>query len=184
MVRKENPAAGKDVDHRLAILYGEVGKPQKAMEELQKLLASNPRDVDLLNDLGQCYYDLGSWSQAEKYFRQALDVNPQYQRGWVNLGLTLGQEERYDEARDAFLKAVSPCEAECNLGFVYMTQGKRTEARDAYQRAVTADPTSQLARAALQKLDTGGSAADLVRPTAERTPPAPEPTPEPSQPDK
>jgi Tfp pilus assembly protein PilF len=152
MARKENPGL-KDVDHRLAILYDEIGKLQTALKEYEKKLAANPKDPVLLNDIGWCYYDLGSWGQAEKSFRQAVAVNPDYKLAWNNLGLTLGQQERYTESKDAFLKVVSPAEAECNLAFIFLTQGKRSDAWSAYQRAVQLDPSSLMARTMLAKLE-------------------------------
>jgi Tfp pilus assembly protein PilF len=146
-----------------------VGKQQKALEQLQKKLAARPKDPDLLNDVGWFHYDCGNWAEAERYFRQAVAANPQYKRAWINLGLTLGQQERYPESMDAFLKAVHPAEAECNLAFVYLTQGMRVEARAAYERALKQEPTSQLARAALARLDETGGAPAVLGPPAKPT---------------
>ena len=172
MARRANPGL-KDIGHRIAIIYDELGEHSKAMAEYERELAARPNDADLLNDVGYCEYNRGNWLAAEKYFRQVVAINPQHQRAWINLGLTLGQEERYQESMEAFLKVVHPAEAECNLGFVMTTQGKRNDAKAAYHRALNADPSSQLARQALMKLDEAGEApADertAAKPVGERS---------------
>jgi tetratricopeptide (TPR) repeat protein len=116
-------------------------------------LAAHPKDPDLLNDVGMCHYNRREWTEAEKYFRQTVELNPQHQCAWINLGLTLGFEQRYPEAMDAFHKVQGAAEAECNIGFIYFTQGKHAEAKAAYYRALAADPQSQLALGALRALD-------------------------------
>ena len=124
------------------------------MEEYQKLLKPSPKDADLLNDVGYCYYNQGKWSEAEKYLRQALAINPKLARAWINLGMTLAQQNRIEESLEAFAKVVSPAQAQCNLAFIWTTQGKREEAKAAYRKALTLEPNLAPARIAfLAKLE-------------------------------
>src|SRR6185369_9509476 len=109
--------------------------------------------ADLLNDLGYCYYSRGKWTDAETTLRKAVTANPQHQRAWVNLGMTLAQMERYQESFEAFTHAVPAAQAHCNLAFILTTQGKRDDAKQAYRLALNFDPGLTLARAALQKLE-------------------------------
>ncbi len=66
----------------------------------------------------------------------------------MNLGLTLAQQGRTPEALEAFGKVVGPAEAQANLGFVLLTQGKREDACAAYRQALTLDPSCRLAQTA------------------------------------
>jgi tetratricopeptide (TPR) repeat protein len=81
-----------------------------------------------------------------------VSVNPQHKQAWINLGMALAQLQRYDEAIAAFGRAASPAQAQCNLGFLLATQGRRDQAREAYRTALQLDPTLQIARTALRDL--------------------------------
>jgi Tfp pilus assembly protein PilF len=161
--RKDYPRFAS-VSRRLAVLYDEQGDFTRAQEEYEKALKLTPKDADLLNDFGYSWYCRGNWTEAEKYLRQAVAADPNHRTAWVNLGLTLGQEQRYDDSLQAFGHAVSPAQAQCNLAFVFTTQGKREEARVAYRRALELDGSLGLARAALDKLEHPGQAPPPPRP--------------------
>ncbi len=126
------------------------------MEEYKLLLSKSPRDADLLNDIGYCYYNQGKWSEAEKFLRQALAVNAKHARAWINLGMALAQDHRYQESLEAFTKVVNPAQAQCNLAFIWLTQGKREEAVAAYRQALAMEPNLGVARAALERLERPG----------------------------
>jgi Tfp pilus assembly protein PilF len=161
--RKEYPRYAS-VSRRLAVLYDEQGNFTRAEEEYHKALELTPKDPDLLNDLGYSWYCRGNWAEAEKYLRQALAADPKHKRAWINLGLTLGQQQRYADSLEAFAHAVSPAQAQCNLAFVFTTQGKRDEAREAYRKALELDGSLGLARAALDKLEHAGQPPPPPRP--------------------
>jgi Tfp pilus assembly protein PilF len=141
------------ISRRLALLYEQQENFGKALDEYKQLLSKSPKDADLLNDIGYCYYNQGNWVEAEKYLRQAVAVNSKHARAWINLGMTLAQSHQTAESLEAFTKVVSPAEAQCNLAFIFMTQKKLDEAKAAYRHALTLDPDLALARAALAKLE-------------------------------
>jgi tetratricopeptide (TPR) repeat protein len=83
----------------------------------------------ILNHLGELYFALNNYSEAEHYYKQALTI---YQN-------TLGPED--PEVATDF----------SNLGEIYYSQGKYQDAQPAYQRAMNIDEkagksSSQLAR--------------------------------------
>ncbi len=143
----------RPVGRRLAALYDKQADYIHALDKYQKLLKHSPKDAELLNDIGYCYYNQGKWNEAEKYLRQALAVNDKLARGWINLGMTLAQQQRTDQALEAFTKVVSPAQARCNLAFIWMTQGKLELAKAAYRQALAQEPNLTIARAALAKLE-------------------------------
>lgn len=156
--RQRNPRLDNLSAH-LAVLYDRLGDHNHALAEYEQALKAHPRDADLLNNLGYCHYGHGNWTEAEKYLRQALASDARHQRAWINLGMTLGQQERYPESLEAFQKVVRPAEAQCNLAFVLATQGKRAQARNAYHEALKLEPDLRLAQVALSKLDKPRSAS-------------------------
>jgi tetratricopeptide (TPR) repeat protein len=170
--RSLNPRL-KEVCRQLAVLYDRIGETQRAKQEYQKALALNPKDAELHNDLGYSCYTRGHWAEAEKHLRKSVALDPTFKCAWINLGLALGQQKRYDEALQAFARAVTPAQAQSNLAFVYSTQGKRDEARKAYDEALRLDPDLAVSRAAMAKLDSPpGARKEAV---ARRTKPAARP---------
>jgi tetratricopeptide (TPR) repeat protein len=151
--RALNPALGDRAARRLAVLYDRLDHQAQAMTEFRELLKKHPKDAGLLNDIGYSYYNRGEWAEAESHLRKAVAADKNLKRAWVNLGLALAQQGRYDEGLAAFGKAVTPAEARANLGFVLAAQGKRDEAKDAYRQALALEPTLKVAQAALAKLE-------------------------------
>jgi Tfp pilus assembly protein PilF len=145
-----------DVSPVLARLYARKNEDRLALDEFAQALKDHSKDPNLWNDLGYFHYQRGRWDEAEKNYRKVVeldDENNSRQRGWTNLGLTLGQKGQYPEALAAFEKANRPADARCNLAFVLCTQGKIDQAKEQYQEALKIDPGSKLARNALAKLD-------------------------------
>ena len=151
--RLKDPKGMKAVCRRLAVLYDRAGNYQKAQREYELALELSPKDPELLNNLGYCHYCRGKWQPAEDYFRQAIAADKRYDRAWINLGLALGQQQKYDDALAAFQNSVSEPESHCNLAFIYLTQGKREEAKESYRRALQIDPSLEIASYALARID-------------------------------
>ena len=149
--RRYDPSL-KEISRHLALLYDRTGNTEAALSEYRRAIEASPRDPDVHNDLGYFFYQRGKWSDAEASFRAALALKVDHRRAWNNLGMTLAQEHSYDESLRAFMKAVAPAEAYCNLGFVCMTQGNRQDAIRAYHLALEQD-SGEMAKAALAKLE-------------------------------
>ncbi len=144
------------VGRRLAALYDKHGDFVRAQEEYEKALKLYPNDSDLLNDLGYSYYMRGDLVRSEEKLRHSLKIKPENKRAWVNLGMVLGQQKRYDESLQAFQQAVKPAQAYSNLGFIMTAQGNREGARQAYHKALALNPNLPIARGALVKLEMNG----------------------------
>ncbi|HYV34588.1 MAG TPA: tetratricopeptide repeat protein, partial [Gemmataceae bacterium] len=111
------------------------------------------QDPEVLNGLGYFHYSRAQWEDAERYLRQAIAADPKFQRAWVNLGMTLCQQQHYDEGLAAFSKAVSNAEAHSNVAFILTTQGRFNDARAEYRQALAANSNLTIARLALAKLE-------------------------------
>jgi tetratricopeptide (TPR) repeat protein len=151
--RASDPGTAKVASRRLAVLYDKAGDFTKSTAEYEALLKANPKDADLLNDLGYSYYCRGDWTNAEAYLAKAVQQNPNHKRAWVNLGLARAQQAKWDESFQAFCQAVRPADAHCNIAFALAAQGKTEEAKAQYRQALTLDPGMQIARGALARLE-------------------------------
>jgi Tfp pilus assembly protein PilF len=150
--RQQNPRLTQ-VSRRLAVLYDRQCDYTKAEAEYKRAVKLFPRDADLLNDVGYFYYERGDWAEAEKWLRQAVAINAGHQRAWTNLGLVLGQQERYEESYQAFVKVVNPAQAQGNVGIILAKQGKMDEAKQKLRQALTQEPDLKPARVVLAKLE-------------------------------
>lgn len=66
--------------------------------QFQKCLAINPQNIDARKNLGAALVDLGHLDEAEQYFRDILLVVKYEPEHYLNLGITLYRQARYDEA--------------------------------------------------------------------------------------
>ncbi|HET6372914.1 MAG TPA: FG-GAP-like repeat-containing protein, partial [Candidatus Polarisedimenticolia bacterium] len=96
-----------------------------------------------LNNLGIAYLAQYKAAEAEKQFREALALDPNYIPGRVNLGIAALAQVRYDEAIASFTKALAAdpnnIHAHFNLSLIYKIQGKPAEALVAGLKALELD---------------------------------------------
>ncbi len=78
-------------------------------------------------------------AEAERSFRQSIELSPGFAEAHGNLGAVLIQLERLPEAKQELMTAIelSPDNAEghCNLGYILLRQGKVSQARTHLLRA-------------------------------------------------
>jgi Flp pilus assembly protein TadD len=147
------------VARRLAVLYDREGDTERALSEFRRALREGPRDAALFNDLGYCYYRRCDFHEAESWLRQAVAINPACDRAWVNLGLVLGREGRFEESCDAFARAVRPGPGRSGLAAMLAEEGRLEEAKDTLRKAQDLEPGLQLAQVVLGVLEPSAAAA-------------------------
>jgi membrane associated rhomboid family serine protease/Flp pilus assembly protein TadD len=83
---KLHPASAKAIHFQLARAYYRKKDLNGAEKELQKVLATDPKNEELLNDLGGIRLDLQRTEDARKSFGQLLAVNPRSAEAHAGLG--------------------------------------------------------------------------------------------------
>lgn len=129
----------------------------EAIEEYRKILARDPMSK-IFATLSEAYRELGMHAQAEKVALDGIKRHPQYVSGYVALGRTLLDQNRFKEALPVLKKA---CEVDpqnllawhlngtCNL---QLNDSK--EALRHFKMVLFLNPQSSSARKAVQKLET------------------------------
>lgn len=83
-----------------------------------------------LFEMGQDYYQSGRWEDAVAAYKKAIELDPTYQAGYVNLGDAYYQNQQLDLAAEAYQQALelNPDDAEVvyNLGATYLQQALST----------------------------------------------------------
>jgi predicted Zn-dependent protease len=85
---------------------------------LEKLLAKNPRDADVLNLMGYCSRKLGDPDEALKYYQKALAINSRHIGANEYLGelyLEMGDLAKAEERLQVLTRACNGCEEQEEL---------------------------------------------------------------------
>jgi arylsulfatase A-like enzyme/Flp pilus assembly protein TadD len=120
------------------------GRPQEALDELQRVIEAVP-DYSLARMfLGEALAKSGKLDEARQIFQELAEREPEKGEAHVRLGWIFGRQGRRDEALAELHKALdlAPDTAEyrVNLGSVFLELDRRDEAREMFQSAVQVDP--------------------------------------------
>jgi protein O-mannosyl-transferase len=106
--------------------------------------------------LGLAYMQAGKLSLAEAEYREVLRQDGSSVDGLNGLGVSLGLQERFDEAMQAMERAVKYApkrrDIRRNFATLALQSGNLSKARDAYSELILLDPEDHKARAALAGL--------------------------------
>ena len=91
---------------RLANEYFSLSQYDRAAEMYQQLLALNPSNVDIYNNLGITLHYLGKSTEAIDKLNEGATLDPTYQRIWLTLGFVNTQLGNLEQARSALEAAV------------------------------------------------------------------------------
>jgi len=96
--------------------------------------ASDAESPQALFQEGNDYYKEGRYEDAIAAYKRAIELKPDYDAAYANLGAVYYTQQKLDLAEKAYLKAIelSPNDADViyNLGAIYMQQALATGAPD------------------------------------------------------
>lgn len=136
-----------------AQMYVSQGDYQKALEEFEKAIASNPRLTVAYMGAGDIYRQQGDYPNAEKRYATAADLEPANFSAQYLYGLVLQLQQKIGEAVRVYLKALAirpeDFNANLNLGTAYLQLNEPSQGLAYAERAVRLEPKSAAARANL-----------------------------------
>jgi protein O-GlcNAc transferase len=139
----------------LARVYMDLGRTERAREELQAALAESPGRPDFLSVLGEAERQLGNPRRSADLNRQALAADAGFVQARYYLGLALiDLRQHADAIRELEFVAksgVNPAEASLGLGTAYLGAGRTDAAIKALRDSVAADPARPEAHIALAR---------------------------------
>lgn len=144
------------VARRLAVIYDDLDRYNRARDEYKIALAEEPDDAALMNDYGYFNYANGNLEQSEIWLRRAVDQDPFLDVAWVNLGVVLAEQQRYKESLKAFQQVLPSADAHYNLAVCLVRQQRYDEGREALGEALRLDESLGEARDLLQQMDAQG----------------------------
>jgi tetratricopeptide (TPR) repeat protein len=142
-VLSENPKHAATL-HFLGVIAYQSGKPDAAVELIERALAAKPTLFEAWNNLGAAYRQLGRTADAIASYEKAIAIKPDYAEAHFNLGNALSGTGDTDGAVAAFRRAVEiePAHAAAhnNLGNALKVQGQLEAAAASYGDAIRAKP--------------------------------------------
>ena len=136
--------------HRLGIIALQIGKPEAALDLLQRAIQLNQADAQFFVDLGEAHRLLERPADAIECYAAALRLEPNLVRARVLLGALLRVQGRHEESAVCIRRALqiepNNSEAITQLGQTLQAQDKLPEAEACYRRVVVAKPGSAAAR--------------------------------------
>ncbi|NBX04142.1 MAG: tetratricopeptide repeat protein [Alphaproteobacteria bacterium] len=144
----------------LGVCNERLGKWNDAEKNLQKALAINPNQPDVLNYLGYGWLERGEHlDEARGMLEKAVKARPNDPQIVDSMGWALYLSGRHQEAVPYMEKAVEllPGDPEVNshLGDVYWRVGRKNEAKFQWERALTFNPDAKLEEVLQKKLKDG-----------------------------
>ena len=122
------------------------GRYEDAVEQWKAVVRMAPDHYSALINLGSTFNEIGKVAEAISLYQSAIEIRPSYM-AYTNLGTANASAERYEDAVDAYLKALEFDDTDWlgwgNLAYVYSwMNGMDAKTIETFERAV------QLAEAA------------------------------------
>jgi predicted O-linked N-acetylglucosamine transferase (SPINDLY family) len=123
----------KPTNHRLVSIEYQLISSERAAQWRTLSTFCTPDYADLYLNLGLMWCYLGQPSEAEHYFRCAVQSQPNFPEAWSNLGMALFAEDRIEEAIESSQKAL---QWKPDFEIVYQNLGKELSALYRYPEAL------------------------------------------------
>jgi tetratricopeptide (TPR) repeat protein len=91
---------------QLGHLYNDSRFFEKAIEKYLQYLKSNPKNAEVIIDMGVCFFNLNKYAQADSIVKIALRFSPNHPVGLFNLGIINLNWEKTDIAKQWFTQLI------------------------------------------------------------------------------
>lgn len=125
-------------------IYFDKGRYQKALDNYNKALNLEPKNIDALICVGLCYRNLKEYDKAIEYYNTALEIEPDNKTALNNKGYALEMKDQIEEALEMYKKSLEvdpnydmPL---VNLTKIYIDKKDYEAAIKVYKNALKVDP--------------------------------------------
>lgn len=124
------PDLGKSIERQI----------QRFLNDLKR----SPKNVYLLNNLGNTYLSIGAFDKAIECFKRVLDIDKNFRLAMMSLAKSYMIQDKPDEALEIYLEYVkkypSDAKALATLAHVYLRLEKLDEARAIIEKSISLKP--------------------------------------------
>ena len=133
-----------EVQLAIGLLNFQTGDYAGAVSEFQRVLASDPENVDAYINLGYAYDALGRVDEAEQQFRRATVMGPQCWKCYNSLGIFLNRHARYTEAAKAWQQIIELTPDNVwgylNVGVAFFNIGQFEKSEEFFRKGLQVAP--------------------------------------------
>ena len=104
---KKIPHPSADDWNRMGIAYQQLFNNNEALHSFQASLRLNPRNGNVLNNIGTIYVSFKDYRSADRYYRKALKLEPQSAPILKNYGTELMLRRKYKQGGQMYAKAAA-----------------------------------------------------------------------------
>ncbi len=141
----------------LGVLAGMTGRPEAALQHLQRACELRPGNPGLINNLALAYMNTGDLAAAERHLKACLRRHPGYAPGWYTLAIVKRRQDDIDSAVSAYERVLSlnprHAEAWANLAQLRERLNQLQLASEAVERSLAIDPGNVMARLTASQID-------------------------------
>ena len=123
-----------------------MGNVREAEKVFRDVLLKDPANVDALRLLAGVAMRAKQWGDAEMLLDRALELAPDYYQGWMDLGAARQEQDKTEEAVEAFrnVMRLEPHRPNgyASAGTAYAMLGEHDAAMELLLKAVDIDPTN------------------------------------------
>ncbi|MCA1566287.1 MAG: tetratricopeptide repeat protein [Acidobacteria bacterium] len=131
-----------EANNLLGLAYDRRGQHKQAREFYERALSVEPRNAQVLNNLGHSLYLDDRYADALARLKDAARLAPADARVAGNLALVYGRLGKYDEAFKQFKRAGSEFYARTNTAVLLANAGRDRDAIKHYEAARKLDPAA------------------------------------------
>lgn len=131
-----------EVQNLLGVAFEGKGLRHRALQSFYLAVRLDDDNAQYLNNYGFLLYKNGDLETATKYLRRAAKRSPRDPRIWNNLGLTLSQRGKFNDAYESFARAVGPFHGHLNVAVKLQEQGHAKDAIKHLEKAQALRPNS------------------------------------------
>lgn len=115
-----------------------------AIDKYKEVLKLEPKDFATMNSIAGLYGNMGQPEEEAVWAQKAIDANPKYWLGYVNLGNGLALQGKFDLAVKSYQKAAEIVPKDplpiYSLGVVAENQRDLKKALEFYKKSIELDP--------------------------------------------
>jgi len=152
----QHDEASSQARYLLAYALMRQGKAKESLAEYTRAAALRKPTAEELRGVAQAYVLIEDYTDADKWLKLSLQMDPKNADTWYNLGRLRYTQNRFAEAVECFQRVLAlvphSVKAENNLGLTYEGLNRNQDAEIAYRQAITWQDTAPAAEASEQPL--------------------------------
>ena len=145
---REFEASFKLTPHREDLVHGlglqRMGNLREAEKIYRDVLLKDPANVDALRLLADVAMRAKQWGDAQTLLERALEISPDFNQGWMDLGLARQEQDAADTAIEAYERVMrlepNRPRAFVAAATVHAMHGRHDKAIDLYNEALQKNP--------------------------------------------